>query len=129
MKSITMILVCLFFASCGVDEKQVNAILVSIETPIETPKPKPRNVGISAHGVTSYYAESNSEFILYFNQCCVMVIDGKAQHIDCDVYQTSPGVWVADFGKSEFVKINTNTGATIVYKDGINRFYHKSKTP
>lgn len=87
------------------------------------------NVGITDHGVTAYYLDSDTSFSLYFSQCATLDYDGKAQQFDCAVYQTSPGTWVADFRNGEFVKINTVTGTTTIYKDGVNRVYRKPKMP
>jgi len=97
---------------------------------IETPQPKrAANVGQTAHGVTAYYLDSDASFSLYFAQCVTLAYDGKVIHLDCEVYQSAPGVFVADFGNGEFCKVNTMTGTTTIYKNGVNRVYRKGQTP
>lgn len=115
-------------ASCTTDPPPPPAAtFVSIATP-EPAKPA-ANVGVTSHGVTAYYLDSGASFYLYFNQCCELSYDGNVQHMDCEVYQTSPGVYVGDFGRGEFVKINTMTGTTTIYKGGVNRIYRRQPTP
>ena len=120
---------CIAFSACTSEPKQVGATLVSIETPMVKQPQRAYNVGQTEHGVTAYYADSDAEFVLYFNQCAVIAYDDTVLRLDCEVYQTSPGVWVGDFGGGEFVKINTATGTTTLYRDGANRMYTKARVP
>jgi len=127
MKHIFLFLVIATLCACNAEPTQPpRATFASIETP--QPK-RAANVGQTAHGVTAYYLDSDASFSLYFNQCVTLAYDGKIQHLDCEVYQSAPGVFVADFGNGEFCKVNTVTGTTTVYKNGANRVYRKGQTP
>ena len=127
MKHIILIL-CIAFAACTSEPKPPAATFVSVETPLTKAPQRAYNVGQTAHGVSAYYADADAEFVLYFNQCCVLAFDGKVLRLDCPVYQEQPGVWVAEL-PGGFVRINSQTGTTTVQYEGVNRVYHKEKTP
>lgn len=129
MKQTILFLCFAFLAACTTDPKPPRATFASVETPFTKPLKRAANVGQTSHGVCAYYLDTDTEFCLYFNQCCTLGIDGKIERLDCEVYQTSPGVWVADFGNGEFCKVNTVTGTTTIFKGGVNRVYRKVPTP
>lgn len=124
-----ILFLCIAFTACTSEPKPPGATLVSIETPFTKPVQRAYNVGQTDHGVTAYYLDSDSEFTLYFSQCAVLVYDGKIERLDCEVYQSAVGTWIGDFGNGEFVKINTVSGTTTLYKGGANRVYRKKQTP
>ena len=115
-------------ASCNT-EPPPGVAFASLVTLPEPETKRAYNVGQTTQGVSAYYAESDVQFTLYFNQCAVIEMNGKTEHLDCEVYQTSLGVYVGDFGGGEFVKINTMTGTTTIYKGAVNRVYRKQQTP
>ncbi len=127
MKNILLFL-SLIFAACNSEPEPKRAVFASIETPQPEPQ-RAYNVGQTTQGVSAYYADSDSQFTLYFNQCAVIETDGETLHRDAEVYQESPGVFIADFGGGEFVRLNTKTGNTTAYLGGASRVYRKQPTP
>lgn len=129
MKHAFLFLTIATFAACNADVhvdtpvSEARAVFASIQNE------RAPNVGVTDHGVTAYYLDSDASFSLYFAQCATLDYDGTVQHLDCAVYQTAPGTWVADFRNGEFVKVNTVTGTTTIYKGGTNRVYRKMPTP
>jgi hypothetical protein len=116
------------FAACTTETETPHATFASIETP-EPETQRAYNVAISKHGVTAYYADSDAQFNLYFNQCCVIETPEGVKRMEAEVYQESPGVWIAELPGGDFVRLNTKTGNTGLVKDGKVKMYYPSKRP
>jgi hypothetical protein len=116
---------CLLSAACS------PGVRYTLETIHSTPAPKQPatapNISVSQLAVNAVYITAKTEFsIRRQGRCAVLELDGNPpREVPAEVYQTLPGVFVADFGCGDFLKINTVEGWSHIQYGSITRTYNR----
>lgn len=93
------------------------------EMPVKT-KSAARNVLVGNSAVTSCYDRCDTQFILSYSGKAFLEFPGKQpEQVSADVFQIEPGVWVAELGAGQYIRINSVTGVTTIDRDGQFRLF------
>lgn len=86
------------------------------------------NVAVNRHSVVAVYPESETQFTLLYSQCAVIEMNGRMETVDCEVFQLTPVVFIAQIGPGEYIRINAETGRTELCDKSGKRMFLK-ETP
>jgi hypothetical protein len=116
---------CLLLSACSPGAR------FTVETIHTTPAaklpPTAPNVSVSQLAINAVYLSAKTEFSIHRQgRCAVLELDGNPpREVPAEVYQTLPGVFMADFGCGDFLKINTVEGWSHIQFGSINRTYNR----
>lgn len=93
------------------------------ETPVKK-QSTARNVMAGNSAVTACYQNCNVQFTLSYCGEALTEYPGKdRQQVKADVFQIEPGIWIAELGAGQYIKVNSLTGVTTVDVDGEFRVF------